>query len=50
MRTDVSVLSTVTTGSTITPENHIPIKKRNIKPLSTSPPRTDPITNQDKTL
>ena len=37
-------------GSTVaivTPENCIPRKKNNMKSLATSPPRKDPISNQD---
>ena len=50
IQTDVSVFSTVTTGASVTPEKRIPIDKRNIKSLATSPPGKDPIPNQDKTL
>ena len=35
------------TGASITPEKHIPRKKRNMKSLTISPPRKDPIPNQD---
>ena len=49
---NLSVLSgsTGAIGASITPEKRIPIKKGNIKPLATSPPRKDPITNKNKTL
>ena len=47
MRNDLSVLS-VATGASITPEERITRKKRKIKSLAASPPRKDPITNQDK--
>ena len=52
LRTDLSVLSGATGAirASITPEKRIPIKKRNIKSLATSPPRKDTIPNQDKTL
>ena len=36
------------TRASVTPEKRIPRKKINIKSLSTSPPRKDPILNQDK--
>ena len=43
LRSDISVFygATVATGDIMTPENGIPIKKRNIKPLETLPPRKD---------
>ena len=43
---DVSVLSGVT-GSSVTPEQRIPRNKGSIKSLATSPPRNNPIPNQD---
>ena len=43
--TDVSVLSG-NTGSNVTPEKHIPRKKKNMKSRAISPPRKDPIPNQ----
>ena len=48
--TDLSVNYGLTgeTRPSVTPEKRIPRKKRNIKSLATSPPRKDPITNQDK--
>ena len=46
IKTDVSVLSGGT-GDNKNPEKHIPINKRNIKSLAMSPPRNDPIPNQD---
>ena len=48
--TDLSINYTLTgeTRASATPEKSIPIKKRNIKSLVTSPPRKDPIPNQDK--
>ena len=36
------------TRASLTPEKHIPRKKRSIKSLATSPPRKYPIPNQDK--
>ena len=48
IRTDVSVFYTGTTGASVTPENRIPRKKRNIKSLTTSPPGKDPIPNKDE--
>ena len=50
LRTDISVNSRLTgeTRASVTPEKRIPRKKRNIKSLATSPPRKDPIPNQDK--
>ena len=36
------------TRATVTPEKSIPINKISIKSLATSPPRKDPIKNQDK--
>ena len=36
------------TRASVTPEKRIPRKKRNIKSLVTSPPKKDPIPNQDK--
>ena len=36
------------TRASVTQERRIPRKKRNTKSLATSPPRKDPITNQDK--
>ena len=52
IRTNLSVFNGATgaTGAIITPEKIIPRKKRNIKSLAMSPPRKDPIPNQDKTL
>ena len=52
IRTDLSVNNgeTGATGAIITPEKIIPRKKSNIKSLAMSPPRKDPIPNQDKTL
>ena len=44
--TDVSLLSG--TGDSVTTERRIP-RKSNTKPPSMSPPRKDPITNQDST-
>ena len=44
--TDLSVFSGVT-GDSVTPEKHIPRKKKNMKSLATSPPRKDTIPNQD---
>ena len=49
LRTDVSVLSGGT-GSSVTPEKHIPRKKNNVKSLTLSPPRKDPIPNQDNNM
>ena len=48
--TDLSINSglTVETIASVTQETHIKIKKRNMKSLATSPPRKDPIPNQDK--
>ena len=46
IQTDVSLLSVVTEAS-VTPEKRIPRKKNNMKSLSMSPPRKDPIPNQD---
>ena len=48
--TDISVNSGLTgeTRASVTPEKRIPRKKRNIKSLAMSPPRKDPIPNQDK--
>ena len=50
LQTDLYVNSglTVETRASVTPVKHIPGKKRNIKSLATSPPRKDPIKNQDK--
>ena len=47
VRTGISVLSG-STGASITPEKSISINKRGIKLLATSPPRKNPIPNQDK--
>ena len=47
MQTDISVLSGAT-GASITPKKRIPTNKRKIKLIATSPPRKDPIPNQDK--
>ena len=47
IRTDLSVLS-VSTVASITSDKRIPRKKNNIKSLTTSPPRNDPVQNQDK--
>ena len=51
-RTDLSVncLLTGETRASVTPEKRIPRKKINITSLATSPPRKDPIPNQDKIL
>ena len=46
MRIDVSVLS-VNKGTSVILEKYIPKKKNNIKSLAMSPPRNDPIPNQD---
>ena len=46
IRTDLSVLSGVI-GASVTQEKSIPRKKSNMKPLTTSLPRKDPIPNQD---
>ena len=48
--TDLSINSGLTgeTRASVTQETRIKIKKRNIKSLATSPPRKDPIPNQDK--
>ena len=50
LRTDLSVNSGLTgeTRASVTPEKSIPRNKINIKSLATSPPRNDPIPNQDK--
>ena len=50
LQTDLSVNFGLTgeTRASVTPEKLIPKMKRNIKPLATSPPRKDPIPNQDK--
>ena len=47
---DLSIYSGLTgeTRASVTPEKRIPGKKVNIKSLGTSPPRKDPIPNQDK--
>ena len=47
MRTDIYFFSGATRAN-ITPEKLIPIKRRKIKSLATSPPRKDPIPNPDK--
>ena len=36
--------------ASVTPEKRIPRKKRNVKSMSTSPPRNEPIKNQDKII
>ena len=48
--TDLSVNSGLTgeTRASVTTENLIPGKKRDIESLATLPPRKDTITNQDK--
>ena len=50
LRTDLSINSVLTgeRRASVTTEKRIPRKKRNIKSLATSPPRKDPIPNQDK--
>ena len=50
LQTDVSIFSTGTVGASATQEKRIPRKKRNIKPLATSPPIKYPIPNQDQIL
>ena len=45
MRTDVSILYGGT-GASVTTERRIP-RKSNMKPPAMSPPRKDPIPNQD---
>ena len=49
LQNDLSVNSGLTgeTRASVTPEKRIPRKKRNIKSLAMSPPRKDPIPNQD---
>ena len=47
MGTGIYVLSRAT-GASINPVKRIPRKKIRIKSLATSPPRKDPIPNQDK--
>ena len=48
-KTDVSIFSTGTTGSSVAPDKRVPGKKMDIKSLATSPPRKDQIPNQYKT-
>ena len=47
MQTDIYVFF-IATGASITPEKLIPINKSRIKSIATSPPRKDPIPNQNK--
>ena len=46
MRNDVSILFGVM-GASVTPKQNFPINKRNMKSPAMSPPRKDPIPNQD---
>ena len=48
MQSNVSILSTGTTGDILTPEKRISKKKSNVKSIETSSPRKDTIPNQDK--